>query len=35
VWELKQQGEPIIKRMVEVGRGSKKKRVARYYRLAA
>lgn len=35
VWELKQQGAPIVKRMVEVGRGGSKKKVARYYQVSA
>ena len=35
IHELKREGMQIVKRMVEVGRGSSKKRVARYYALAA
>lgn len=31
VWELKQEGMPIIKRMIQVGRRGEAKRIARYY----
>lgn len=33
VWELKQSGMPIVKRMIQVGRRGEAKRIARYYAL--
>lgn len=35
IWDLKKQGVPIVKRMVDVGHGKEAKRIARYYQISA
>lgn len=35
IWDLKKQGMPIVKRMVEVRSGGEAKKVARYYCVSA